>query len=80
MGKLRDEMVSDLRLRNYSPKTIESYTWCVNQFFDHFRRSPDLIGEPEIRSFLLFLADDLGASPSLRKMYVAALKFSTDSL
>ena len=75
MGKLRDRMVSDLRLRNYSPKTIESYTWCVNQFVEHCRTPPDLMGEQEIRSFLLYLVDELKASPSLRKMFVAAIKF-----
>jgi integrase len=75
MGKLRNQMVSDLCLRNYSPKTIQSYTWCVYHFVKHFRRSPDLMGEQEIRRSLLFLAEERQASPSLRKLFVAAIKF-----
>ncbi|GEM_PF-6380329 len=36
MGRLRDRMVSDLRLRNYSPKTAQAYTWCMFHFLKHF--------------------------------------------
>jgi len=75
MGKLRDQMISDLCLRNYSPRTIQAYTQCVFHFAKHFRRSPDLMGEHEIRSFLLFLAQESEASASVRKMFVAAIKF-----
>jgi integrase/recombinase XerD len=75
MGKLRDQMVSDLVLRNYSPKTVEAYTWAMFHFVKHFRRSPDLMGESEIREFLLYLVEERKASPSLRKMFVAGIKF-----
>jgi len=75
MGKLRDQMVSDLKLRNYSPKTVEAYTSCINDFARHFRRSPELMGQQEIRDFLLHLIEKRQVSPALQKMFVAALKF-----
>jgi integrase/recombinase XerD len=75
MGKLRDQMVADLRLRNYSPKTIREYTRCMFHFVKHFKRSPDLMGEREIREFLLYLLNEEKASPSLRKMFTAGIKF-----
>lgn len=75
MGKLRDQMVSDLDLRNYSPKTVKAYTSCVFHFVKHFRVSPELMGEQEIRDFLLHLVHERQASPALQKMFVAALKF-----
>jgi site-specific recombinase XerD len=75
MGKLRDQMVSDLLLRNYSPKTLQAYTWAMFHFVKHFRRSPDLMGESEIREFLLYLVEGRKASPSLRKMFTAGIKF-----
>jgi len=75
MGKLRDQMVSDLLLRNYSPKTLQAYTGCMLRFVKHFHRSPDLMGESEIREFLLHLVEERKASPSLRKMFVAGIKF-----
>jgi integrase/recombinase XerD len=75
MGKLRDQMVSDLVLRNYSPRTVEAYTRCMYHFAKHFRRSPDLMGEAEIREYLLYLVEERKASPSLAKMFVAGIKF-----
>jgi len=75
MGKLRDQMVSDLVLRNYGPRTVEAYTWCMLHFVKHFGRSPDLMGEADIQKFPLHLIEEREASPSLRKMFVAGIKF-----
>jgi len=75
MGKLREKMLSDLELRNYSRKTRTEYIRCATNFAAHFWVSPEVMGEDEIRAFLLQLLRDRGASPSVLKMYVAALKF-----
>lgn len=69
MGQLYGKMASDLKLREYSPRTQESYLWCR-----HFMRSPNEMGMPEIRQFLLAL-HDRGQSPSTIKLYVASLHF-----
>ena len=47
MTPLRQRFTDDLRLRNYSPRTIETYVSCVVRFAKHFGRSPDLLGGPE---------------------------------
>lgn len=75
MGKLRDRMDEDLRLRNYAKSTIQSYLACYHNYTKHHRRSPAQMGEKEIRAFLL---DKLGTGKmgaAYHKVHVAALKF-----
>ena len=55
MTPLRQRLVDDLRLRNYSPRTIEIYVAHVARFAKHFGRSPDLLGAEEMRAFQLHL-------------------------
>ena len=75
MGRLRDQMEQDLRLRRYSKKTSTEYIRCMVNFTKHFMISPDQLGENEIRSFLLHLVDEKKVSPSVQKMHIASLKF-----
>ena len=51
MTTLRQRMLSDLQIRNYSPKTIEIYIHCVAKFAKHFDRSPDVLGPEHIRGY-----------------------------
>jgi len=55
MTPLRQRFVDDLRLRNYSPRTIEAYVAGVLRLAKHFGRSPELLGTEEIRAFQLHL-------------------------
>ena len=55
MTALRQRLVDDLRLRNYSERTVESYVGGVARFARHFGRSPDLLGPDEIRAYQLHL-------------------------
>jgi Phage integrase, N-terminal SAM-like domain len=39
------------RLRNKSPRTIETYVLRVRQFAEHFGKSPDELGPDELRAY-----------------------------
>jgi integrase/recombinase XerD len=41
MTRLRQRMQEDLRLRNFSERTIRSYTHIVAEYAKYFHRSPD---------------------------------------
>ncbi len=75
MGQLRDRMVADLELRARSPRTIETYVRCVEQFAAHFRRSPKKMGCEQIREFLLHLQRQRGLAPASVRLYAGALAF-----
>lgn len=75
MGKLHDRMQEDLLLKAYSPHTQKAYLRCARHFVSHYMRSPEEMGEQEIRGFLLHLVRDRKASPATLGMYVNALKF-----
>jgi integrase/recombinase XerD len=46
MTPLRQRMIDDLRIRNYSRCTINNYIRLVARFAEHFGRSPE---EPHCR-------------------------------
>jgi integrase/recombinase XerD len=74
MTPLRQRFVDDLRLRNYSPRTIEAYVAGVARLAKHFGRSPDQLGTEEVRAFQLHLVG-LRVSWSLFNQTVCALRF-----
>ena len=57
MTPLRQRFIDDLRLRNYSPRTIETYVGRIVCFARHFGRSPELLGPEEIRAFQLHMLE-----------------------
>jgi len=75
MGKLREQMKMDLKLKGYSPKTQAAYLGYMKNFVRYFGRSPAKMGEEEIREYLYHLVTekDLGDS-SINSAY-SALKF-----
>jgi integrase/recombinase XerD len=75
MGKLRDRMAADLKLRRYAPATCTTYLDCARAFAAYHRRPPEQMGEAEVRTFLLHLVDERQIGPAGHKTYVAALKF-----
>ena len=73
MTPLRQRFVDDLRVRNYSPRTIERYVSLAARFAAHFGRSPELLGPEEVRAYQVHLVAR-GVSWSLFNQTVCALR------
>ena len=73
MTPLRQRFIDDMRLRNYSPRTIEAYVAGVARFAKHFGRSPEQLGTEDIRTFQLQLLER-GVSWSQFNQIVCALR------
>src|SRR6266446_7851498 len=74
MGALRTRMIEEMKLRNFSPRTQQSYLAAVIGLVKHYRRSPDELTQDEIRSYLLHL-EKRGLSPSSRNVAISGMKF-----
>lgn len=75
MTPLRQRMLEDMRLRNFSAETQRSYIHYVAGFASYFQRSPELLGLDEIRLYRLYLLDERKMSPQSVNCFVAAAKF-----
>lgn len=75
MGQLRDRMEQDLILKNLSPATRRNYLLYCRKFAAHYQRSPEELGEIEIRDYLMYLLQIEQVSYATYRQILAALKF-----
>ncbi len=74
MTPLRQRFIDDLRLRNYAPRTIDTYVGQVAAFARHFGRSPELLGADAVRAYQLHLLQRRVSWSSFNQA-VCALRF-----
>lgn len=75
MTRLRQRMLDDLQLRNFSPCTQKAYLGAVSQFARHFRKSPEELGAEEVREYLLHLVHERRVAWSTYNISLCALRF-----
>lgn len=75
MTPLRQRMLEDLQIRQYSPTTIRLYLSSVAEFARYFGKSPDQLGPEHIRQYQLFLIKEKQACQSTCVQCVSALRF-----
>ena len=74
MTPLRQRMLEDMQLRNFSPHTQTAYLSSVAHFAQHFGTAPDQLGPAHLRAYLLHrLAAQLSRSSLV--VTVSALRF-----
>jgi integrase/recombinase XerD len=72
---LRDRLIEEMKLRNFSLATQESYLYAVTRITKHYRRSPDQLDKEQIRSYLLHLTVERKLSPNTMMGQIAGLRF-----
>jgi integrase/recombinase XerD len=74
MGALREKMIEEIRLRNFSPRTEHSYVSAMVGLAKYYHQSPDQLSQEQIRAYLLHLKER-GLSPSSRNVAISGMKF-----
>lgn len=70
-----ERMVADLKIRNYSQNTIDSYSYHVDRFCRHFNQPAEALDLEHIRDYQIYLVNEKHASWSSFNQAVCALRF-----
>jgi site-specific recombinase XerD len=68
-------MLEDMQLSGLAAKTQQSYIRAVRQLAEHYRKSPDLITEEELRQYFLYLSTEKHLARSTVTVSLSAFKF-----
>ncbi len=75
MTPLRRRMIQDMQLHGLAVSTQRTYVEAVKNFAKHYNRSPEQLGEEDIRRFFRYLTDTRHLAKSTIRTYLFALKF-----
>lgn len=75
MGELRDRMVQDMRVRNLSVRTIESYVAAVRGLAKYYGKSPDMLSDDEVHRYLIHVREERKLSGSSCQLIRCGLRF-----
>jgi integrase/recombinase XerD len=74
--EIQDEFLKSLILKQYSPRTIETYTSMLRLFLNYFRdRDVNSLSDAEIREYLLYLLNKKKVSLSYQNQAINAIKY-----
>jgi len=75
MSTLREQMLADLQLKGLTPKTQKIYLREVRNYAKYFGKSPEELGEKELREYLLYLLNERKLAKGTYRFYYQGLKF-----
>jgi site-specific recombinase XerD len=68
-------MIEEMKLRNFSPATQQSYVYAVSRLAQYHNKSPDQLSKEDIRAFLVHLTTQRKLSPNSLTGYCSGLRF-----
>ncbi len=72
---LRTRLTEDLRIRNYSKRTVDIYVRCVAAFAKYFGRSPEVLNQEHVREYQRYMVEEKKSSWASFNQTVCALRF-----
>lgn len=75
MDTVREKMLAELQLRGITPRTQTAYLREIAKLEKYFKKSPEELGEEEVKEYLVHMLEDRGLSSGTYKYYAAGIKF-----
>jgi site-specific recombinase XerD len=75
MTILRQKMIEDMQLRGLSERTQETYVQVVRKLAEYYRKSPEQLGDEELRRFFLYLKNEKKIARNTQTVYISGIKF-----
>lgn len=75
----RQRMIEEMQLRRFSDRTIESYVRSVGQLAGFCWKSPDQIGDEELREYFLYLKNQKRLARATTTIALCGIKFFFES-
>ena len=76
MGELKDKMIREMQLRDFSKRTQDSYVSAVEGLLKHYPdKSPLKIGQQDIEDYILYLLNDRKLAWNSCNVAVSGIKF-----
>jgi len=75
MVALRDRMIEEMKLRNFSAATQKTYLYAVRRLARYYGKAADQLSKEDIRAFLLHLLVERKLSPKGLTGYCSGLRF-----
>jgi len=75
MSTLKEQMLAELQLRGLTPKTQKIYLREVSNYAKYFGKSPEELGEKDLREYLLYLLNERKLAKGTYRFYYQGLKF-----
>ena len=77
MGRLRDKMEGDLKLKGASENTRKTYLYCAAGFVRHYGKPATDMGRTEVRDYLLHWVEVLPIRTTVRYAQVSKTRLET---
>jgi site-specific recombinase XerD len=75
MSALRQKMIEDMQLKGLALRTQEAYVNAVLQLSRRCKKSPDRVGEEELREYFLYLKNEKQVADSTFSIALCGIKF-----
>ena len=75
-----EDLSTELKLRNYSEKTLTAYLTHNKKFLEYAKKSPEEATQDDVKSYLVYLIYNRKVSPKSVALVKAALKFYYDEM